>query len=171
MRKHVFSLTLISSLLAVPAFAATTTGNLTVKAVVQESCLLDSSAGSDAGNAVIDFGTITSLAANVDADTTTAGGAALSVICSNGTTYDVSADLGANPTGTQRRMAGATDYLPYDLYADTGRSTLVGNGVTFFSGTGNGLSQDIEIYGRIPAGTQLPAADNYLDTVVLTVTY
>lgn len=171
MFKNLLPLALLTSLLAVPAFAATTTGSLTVKATVQESCYLDSGAGAQSGNALIDFGTISNLESNVDADTASAGGAALSIICTNGTTYDVSAGPGTNVDGSQRRMAGAGEFLPYDLYLDSNHATAIVDGTPFAIGTGTGLSQDIDIYGRIPANTTLPAAGNYTDTVTLTVTY
>lgn len=174
MLKRFALLPIAVSLCSTPVLAATVTGNLAVTATIQESCHLDSTAGGSLGNALIDFGTISSFATAVDADTTTAGGAALSIICTDGTTYDVSAALGNNPDGAQRRMvntSSATDYLPYDLYADAAYATLIDNSTAFYSGTGNGQTQAIHLYGRIPAGTLLPAAGSYNDLVVLTVTY
>ena len=127
MIKRRIILPIAASLISTSTVAATATGNLTVSANIQESCHLDGTAGASVGNALIDFGTISSLEAAVDADTTTAGGAALSIICTNGTTYDVSANLGQNVDGTQRRMkaSGATNYLPYDLYSDNTYATVI----------------------------------------------
>lgn len=169
MRKVILSLAVISGMTAAPVMAATTTGTLTVQAQVQSSCYLDSN-GANLGNALLDFGTVTNLESNVDAQADTSG-SALSVICTNGTTYDVSANLGSNANDQQRQMANGTNRLPYVLYSDASRSTQITDGTTFASGTGNGLSQPINIYGRIPAGTVLPSPGSYVDTVTLTVSY
>ena len=59
------------------ANAATATGTLTVRATVTNSCVLNTSATGTTANAVLDFGTLSSLAGNVDADTTTTGGTQL----------------------------------------------------------------------------------------------
>lgn len=171
MRKPVIVLTALASLIAAPAFAATTTGVLTVRATVEESCVLDTT-NAQAGNALLDFGTVTSLVSNVDADTTTGTNASLALICSNGTTYTVALDAGANASGQQRRMAGgASEFLPYDLYSDSARAAPISSGASFASASGNGRTQTIPIYGRIPAGSTLPGAGAYVDTVTLTVTY
>ena len=170
MRNTFVPFAILSSLVATPVMAATTTATLTVQAVVQSSCYLDSNAGSTLGNALLDFGPLSNLENNVDAEATTAG-SALSIICTNGTTYDVAANLGSNADDQQRQMANGSNRLPYNLFSDNARSTQIANGTTFASGTGNGLSQNINIYGRIPAGTALPSPGNYLDTVTLTVTY
>ncbi|MBZ7467746.1 MAG: spore coat U domain-containing protein [Klebsiella michiganensis] len=169
MRKLILSLAVFSGLTAAPAMAATTTGTLTVQALVQSSCYLDS-AGANLGNALLDFGTVTNLEKEIDAKADTAA-SALSVICTNGTTYDVSADLGSNANDQQRQMSNGNDHLPYVLYSDAVRSTQISNGTTFASGIGNGLSKVIPVYGRIPAGTALPSPGSYVDTVTLTVTY
>lgn len=171
MLKYLFPLTLLTSLAMTPAFAATVSANLTVKATVVSSCSLDTNASADAGNAVIDFGNVTNTLTAVDAATDTSGGAALSVICSTGTPYSVSAGLGSNASGNQRRMIGGTSYLPYDLYSDASRQSPIIAGTPFVNGSGNGVTQAISIYGRIPANTALPPAGSYQDVVVLTVEY
>lgn len=173
MLKPLFFLTLLASLATAPAFAATVSANLTVRATVVSSCNLNTNATADAGNAVIDFGNVTSTltATAVEAGTDTSGGAALSIICTTGTPYSVSAGLGNNANGSQRRMIGGTAYLPYALFSDQNRSSPIINGTPFFNGTGNGVSQPIPIYGRIPANTTLPPAGAYQDVVVLTVEY
>jgi spore coat protein U-like protein len=69
-------------------------------------------------------------------------------------------------------MASATNRLAYFLYLDAGRTTAWGN--TF--GTGrlvaevNGTPSVETIYGRVPAGQNLPVG-SYQDTVVVTVTF
>ena len=65
------------------ANAANATGTLTVKATITNSCVLNTSATGTTSNAILDFGTLSSLASNVDADTTTTGGTAIKVLCNN----------------------------------------------------------------------------------------
>ncbi len=79
-----------------------------------------------------------------------------------------------NAQTTQRRMIGgatSNEYIPYNLYSDTGRATAIGIATTAYSGTGSGAVQTVNVYGRIPAGSALPSAGSYVDTVTITVTY
>ncbi len=173
MRKiNTLGLALAASLVTLPAMAATATGNLTVTATVQSSCLVGTSAGAT-NNAALNFGTISSTVAANDADTTT--GTALSVLCNSGAAYTIWAGAGANASGTQRRMLGsvAGNYLPYNLYTTTGRTVAYPSSATdtTVGGTGTGAIQTYNVYGRIPAGTTMPAAGSYTDTVVMTVVY
>ena len=162
-----------STLFASAAFAATNTGTLTVKANVVAGCQVTTTATGTTDNATLDFGTVSSLTANVDADTTTTGSKSIGVLCNNGTGWSLAADSGAHAAAAQRRMQGptATDVLPYNLYKDTTRATPIVSGTAFATGTGNGTVQPVNVYGRIPAGTALPAVGAYTDVVQLTVTY
>ncbi len=74
------------------ANAATATGTLTVRATVTNSCVLNTSATGTTANAVLDFGTLSSLAGNVDADTTTTGGTPIRVLCNNTVPWTLSFD-------------------------------------------------------------------------------
>ncbi|OOG53718.1 spore coat U domain-containing protein [Rhodanobacter sp. C03] len=175
MRKTTLSLGLglLASVLAVPAFAATTiTGNLTVQATVVSTCTLNSAAAAGAGNGLLNFGNVTSTLANVDVDTTAGGNYGVSVICTNTTPYTVFANNGANAAGSQNNMKLGAALLPYNLYTTAGRTipfpTTSGAALSF---TGNGTAQTIPFYGRIPSGTTLPAAGLYTDTVVVSITY
>ncbi|VAX44243.1 putative secreted protein [Acinetobacter calcoaceticus] len=155
------------------ANAATATGTLTVKATITNSCVLNTSATGTTANAVLDFGTLSSLASNVDADTTT-GGTAIKVLCNNTVPWTLAFDAGKNAQTTQRRMIGgatSNEYIPYNLFSDTNRATAIGIATTAYSGTGTGAPQAVNVYGRIPAGTTLPSAGSYVDTVTVTVTY
>lgn len=174
MRKNTLSLGLglLASVMAVSAFAATTTtGTLSVKATVVATCNLNSG-GTGGGNALLNFGNVTSTINAIDADTTAGGNNGLSIICTNGTPYSVTANTGLNVAGTQRNMkAGGTDVLPYNLYSDSARANAFPTTGTTLAGTGTGTAQTVPVYGRIPAGVALPAPGTYVDTVVLTVAY
>ncbi|AMX19829.1 Spore Coat Protein U domain protein [Acinetobacter pittii] len=156
------------------ANAANAAGTLTVKATIANSCVLNTSATGTTSNAILDFGTLSSLANNVDADTTTTGGTAIKVLCNNTVPWTLAFDGGKNAQSSQRNMIGgatSNEYIPYNLFSDTGRATAIGISTTAYSGTGTGNVQTVNVYGRIPAGTTLPSAGSYVDTVTVTVTY
>lgn len=83
--------------------------------------------------------------------------------------------LGAGSSGTyaSRRMRNGANNLQYNLYTDSARSTVWGNGSggsstqTMLVLFGNGSRT---IYGRIPTGQSVNAG-TYSDTLVVTVEY
>lgn len=172
MRKILIT-TALATLFAVPVVqAATATGSLTVQATLVASCTVNTSSTGTTTNAVLNFGSISSFAGNVDASTSSTGGSKVGVLCSNGTAWTVAMNSGLNVSGTQRRMSGgSSEYVPYTLYSDSTRTTAIGINTTALSGTGTGALQSYDIYGRIPAGTTLASAGVYTDTVTLTLTY
>jgi spore coat protein U-like protein len=133
-------------------------GSLSISGSVSPICSV--SAGS------LGFGNYASAAA-------TLATAAVSVNCSDGGSYAVSLGSGSN-FSTTRRMAGPSgQFLGYELYSDSGRSVLWGDGTTLgnrVSGTGTGVAQSLTVYGRIPAGQNMMPG-SYTDTVVVTVEY
>lgn len=175
MRKHTLALALglSAALLSAPVFADTATGNLIVKAKVVKSCTISSSVELGTGNALLNFGNITSTLSNIDVDTSAAGNSGLGVQCTNGTSYNVTADSGGHASGTQRRMLGpgGSDFLPYGLYSDAQHNFEFPTVAPGVPGTGDGTVKTVTIYGRIPSGTPLPTPGDYTDTVVLTVNY
>jgi spore coat protein U-like protein len=136
------------------AQAATTDTGFQVTATVAATCSV--SAGTLA------FGSY--VGDQLDAENT------MTVTCTTGTTYDITLDNGLYLSGSQRRMKSAgTDYLNYDLYTTSGR-TVLWQGATTVSDTGNAAPQSHPVYGRIPANQNPPATD-YTDTISVTVTY
>jgi spore coat protein U-like protein len=162
---------LLGSLLALPLApmalapaaqaAGSTTGSLGVSATVLDNCSI---------NAVpLAFGTYSS-AANKDATAT------ITVNCSTGTAYTVALDLGLGVGSVlaSRKMQGPQpgDLLGYQIFSDTGRTTLWGStlGVNTVAGTGTGIDQAITVYGRVNSG-QTVRAGAYTDTVGIVVAY
>ena len=151
------------------AHAATATGNLGVSATVGSSCAVTTSA--------VAFGVY-----NPAAGTSTDASGGVSVTCSTGTTYTVSLDAGGSPStagnvSTRRLTAGASKFLAYQLYLDSGYATVWGDGSNgssvnpaSSSFTADGTAQARTVYGRITPGHYVPAG-TYTDTVVATVTY
>jgi spore coat protein U-like protein len=136
--------------------SATTHFTLTV--VVQSACTISANP--------LSFGNYSGVLVNA---TTT-----LSVTCTDTIPYDVglSAGTAVGATVTNRMMTGpAGALLHYSLYSNSGYSTNWGNAAgSWVGGTGTGNAQTLTVYGQVPAN-QHPAAGNYTDTVIATVTY
>jgi spore coat protein U-like protein len=152
-----------------PAFgqATTATANVGVSATVVPSCSISTSN--------LSFGNYT--ASSGTANTTTA---TLSFTCTSTTTWWIGLDAGTNSgsTSNPRIMSdGSGDSLNYDLYQDSGHSTVWGNtsgtGVTSSStgqSAGTGSVQTATIYGLIPIH-QYVVPNAYTDTVVATINF
>lgn len=141
--------------------AATATTTFQVRLTLANDCAISA--------ADLDFGSHGVLSTNVDQSST------LTVTCTSGAAYAVGLDAGsaAGSTITNRLLVGpggAT--VGYQLYSNTQRSQVWGNtqGTDTVSGTGNGTSQTIPVYGRVPPQTT-PAAGNYTSTVTATINF
>jgi spore coat protein U-like protein len=166
MRKTV-SITLLIALvpaaLIIPSANASTTatGSFNSTITIQANCQVVSTN-------TLNFGTHGVLAANTDATATFA------VQCTNTTAYNVGLDAGttAGGTVTTRLMTSGSATVSYKMFSDSNHTINWGNTVSSdtVSGTGNGSSQTLTVYGRVPAQST-PAAATYTDTVTVTVTY
>ncbi|EPH3386175.1 Csu type fimbrial protein [Klebsiella oxytoca] len=156
-----------------PAVLATTvTASLSVTATLTSSCTINTSTTGIITNAVLNFGTVTSMESDIYKSMSSAGGNKITVLCSNGTAWTIAMNAGNNVNGSQRRMVGGnSEYIPYNLYSDSSCSTSIDINTSTFSGTGTGTLQSFDIYGRIPAGSTLPSVGSYIDTVTMTITY
>ena len=160
---------LLGGMSAGSAQAATATASFTVSVTIVAGCTIG------AGNMA--FGSQSVLAANVDTTST------ISVQCTNTTPYSVGLDSGLNFSGGTRRMkdtGAGTTYVNFGLYTDAGRSnawttttsaaSCTGGANSCVLGIGNGATQNITVYGRVPAQTT-PAPATFNDTVTATITY
>lgn len=155
-----------AALAAVPAQAFTATGSFQVNATVVSACTVSGS--------LLNFGnSIDPLSAGVPLDATSA----LTVQCTNTTPYSVSLNAGANAGGpanfSARSMRNGSHSMGYQLYLDSGRSSVWGDGTGSsapVAGTGSGSNQTLTIYGRVPSlSGAVPG--NYTDTVTVTISY
>lgn len=145
------------------AVAANSTTTFEVSATVADHC--------DVSATNLAFGSITPVT-NTNNDITST----VTVTCSNGTSYNVGLNTGLNASGSTRRMSdgGATpNYLTYEMYSNSGRTSIWGNtvGTDTVAGTGNGTDQALTVYGRVPSGQQTVPTGSYTDTVTVTVTF
>jgi spore coat protein U-like protein len=143
-----------------PARAVTTSTTFAVQITITTSCVINSAA-------TLSFGSQGVLAANVDQTAT------IQVQCTSSTPYNLRLDAGTSGgTVTTRKMTNGANTVSYSLFRDAARTLNWGltDGTDTVSGTGNGASQSITVYGRVPAQTT-PAPAAYSDTVTLTVSY
>lgn len=166
-----FSKTIIASLLTVYSFsvnAGSATSNLSATASVSANCTIATSP--------VAFGAYDPVVTNNSSALDGTG--TVTVTCTSGSTGTVTLGQGANAdTGSsdtlpvRRMLAGTSDYLTYNLYSDSGRTTVWGNTAgTGVDRTGTGASDAVTVYGSVAAGQNVPAG-SYSDTVVATVTF
>jgi len=91
--------------------------------------------------------------------------------------YDILLSTGDSGSYAQRRMPGEGYALDYNLYTDNLRTKVWGDGSGSTSVVSDGYllellpqARDYPVYGRIPAGQNLPAG-SYGDTITVTVNY
>ncbi len=161
------------------AHAGTNTGSLSVTASVAQTCVVSTTS-------TLAFGAYDPVVAN--ASTALTGTGSVSIKCtkgSTGITIDMSA--GANASGNQRRMIGATtptDLLNYSItqpataspYNCAGGTTVWGStvGGSVYTPTGVTWSassaQAFSVCGSVPAAQNV-SAQSYSDTVTVTVNF
>jgi len=145
---------------ACPTGTLTATGSASVTATVSSNCTVSATN--------ISFGSQGILKSNTDAQGT------LTIQCTSALPYSVSLDGGLSGATdpTQRKMSLSGAKVVYGLYRDSSRAQPWGSttGVNTASGTGSGLTQAMNVYGRVAAQTT-PKSGTYTDTVIATVTY
>lgn len=138
--------------------------SFTVSATVAKACTID------ANN--MNMGTWSGIG-NLDGTTT------VTVKCTNGTSFNVALDNGANGTSTaDRKLGDGAERLSYNLFRDSGRTQVWGStiGTNTVSGTGTGMAtaneRSIDVYARIAQADLLAAKPGtYTDSVTATITY
>lgn len=158
------ALALAGSAIAPVSHAATATGSLLVSATVLSTCTVSATP--------VAFGNYTT--AQVDATGT------ITVTCTlDVSTYNIALGTGTGSgatTAARKLTSAATNTLNYALYRDSGHTLNWGvvPGTDTVASTantgGSGAVKTFTAYGRLPAN-QTSAADNYFDTVVITVNF
>jgi spore coat protein U-like protein len=149
--------------MAAPAFAQTATGNLGVSATVAKNCSITTTA--------VAFGAYDPVVANATAPLDGTG--SVVVTCTKGAGTRIDLGLGANVSGTTRRMAGGTDFLTSQLYQNIGRTTVWGTGAAAgltIPVAPSRAARTFTVFGRVAAGQDVAAA-SYNDTVVATINF
>lgn len=98
------------------------------------------------------------------------GVGSISVTCDATASFTISLSTGAG-TYSARKMVSGTDALTYNLYSDSSRLLVWGDGSgSTTTVTAVAASGTFTVYGRIPARQNVPAA-SYSDTITVTVSY
>ena len=146
------------------ASAATATANLGVSATVTNNCTISTAA--------LTFGSYDPVVAH--ASTNLDGTGTVIVACTKGATSTIGLGLGSNASGSVRRMKDSgTNYITYELYQDSGRSTVWGTagGALLSPGAApSKVARNFTVYGRVASNQDVPAG-SYNDTVVATVNF
>jgi spore coat protein U-like protein len=143
--------------------AASTTANLSVTATVVNNCTITTAA--------VAFGAYDPIVTN--ATTPLDGTGTVTIACTKNSATTIGLGLGANASGSTRRMANAGEYLTYELYQNTGRTTIWTNaapGLLTPPVAPSKAPRDFTVYGRVTAGQDV-SAGSFSDTVVATVNY
>jgi spore coat protein U-like protein len=160
----------LGSLLARPALAGSQTSTVEVLTSVSASCTI--------GTAFIVFAPYDPVNTHATIPDDQTG--EIVIRCTKGTS-GITIDLGngAHNSGSQRRMTNAgssATSLNYEIYKDTGRTSIwgSGDGGSLRSGSdldGTGAVVSVTMYGRIPPAQLGATAGTYSDTLVSTVNF
>jgi spore coat protein U-like protein len=157
---------------ALPAHAGTATANLSITASVASNCTISTAA--------VAFGAYDPIVTN--AATALTGNGSITIACTKASIPTLMLDLGANPTGSVRRLASGAERLPYELYqpptnvAGTACGALsqvwgtTGAAVLTTVAAPSKASRTYNVCGSIPGGADV-AVGAYADTVIATVTF
>lgn len=145
---------------ATPALAATDTATFNVTATVNDSCTVTAKD--------LTFGVYDPNRGDRNATST------ITATCTEGTSYAIGLNAGnngASATSTTRAMDdGSGVYLDYELYSDASRDTIWDETTTVDNSSATGGDNPETVYGQIPAGQYVAAAD-YSDIINVTITY
>jgi spore coat protein U-like protein len=147
-----------------PVSALTATANLGATASVANNCTISTG--------TVAFGSYDPIVTHASADLD--GSGSVTITCTKGATTTIGLGLGANASGSVRRLTDGTgNYISYELYQETGRTTVWGtSGGALFTPAAapSKAARPFSVYGRIVAAQDVPAG-SYADTVVATVTF
>jgi spore coat protein U-like protein len=160
----VSGMAIVAAVFGPVASAATATANLGVSATVTNNCTISTAA--------LAFGSYDPVVAHASANLDGTG--TVTVACTKGATATIGLGLGSNASGAVRRMKDAgTNYITYELYGDSGRSTVwstSGPGLLSTGAAPSKAARNFTVYGRVSSNQDVPAG-SYNDTVVATVNF
>lgn len=158
----------------VPAFAGAANSNVAISASISNNCSISTTA--------VAFGAYDPIVTH--ASSPLDGSGTVTITCTKGATTTVGLDLGANASGSTRRMTdGSSNFLTYEAYQPP--NTTPGSACSYSSPTVWGTSganlftpaaapsksgRTYNVCGRVPAAQDLPAG-SFTDTVVATVNF
>ena len=166
-------LSVLGLALSCSANADTVTGQITSSLTLINSCKVNGVGGSSGLNfGALNFGTTDSLFTEVSGQV--GGGGAFSILCSIGTTPVVKVGDGANDGGsvggTRALADGSGNFVPYDLYTDSGHTELLAIDGEITLPTNTGVARTVNLYGKAVGKAGLPAG-SYTDTIAVELSF
>ena len=160
---------------SVSVSADTTTSSFTVSSVITSGCALGTSTSDSVTDfGTLNFGTMSSIADDVDVASTSGAGSII-VTCTPGTSISIALDYGTHGGSASERYlenSDSTATLGYQIYQDAAHSTVWGTGSLAYSVSSfPDSTQTYTLYGRLFAVSGLPTAGTYTDTITVTLTY
>ena len=163
MRKNLLAAAMITFVSAGMAMAGTATSTFSVTSSVAANCKISAT--------TLAFGAYDPV--DVNASTALDQTGSVTVNCTKGAAIWVGLNLGANASGTIRRMKNGSDYLSYELYKLADYATVCGNSVESDGVSWTSTSKAdhaFTIYGRVPAAQDVTTG-SYSDTITATVNF
>jgi spore coat protein U-like protein len=144
--------------------AGSATATMSVSASVSNNCTISTTA--------LSFGAYDPIVANDTANLDGTG--SVTITCTKGSTPTVGMNTGSNADGSTRRLAdSSSNFIAYELFSDSQRSTVWGNSGTALFTPATTPSKDARqytVYGRIAGGQDVPAG-SYSDSITATVNF
>jgi spore coat protein U-like protein len=149
-----------------PAAAGSAAADLAVSGTVANNCLIATTG--------LNFSAYDPIVTNKTLALDVAAGK-VTITCTQGTVATIGLGIGLNAPGTAttRAMIAGGNKLSYEIYQETGRTTVwtnTGAGLITTLAAPDALARDYITYGRVPAGQAVPSGE-YMDTVVATVNF
>jgi spore coat protein U-like protein len=149
---------------ATPAHAGSATASMAVSATVINNCTISTAA--------VAFGSYDPVVANASANLDSTG--SITIACTKGATATIGLNAGGNSSGSTRRLAdGASNYLTYEIYKDSSRTSVWGDsGADLYSppAAPNKSPRTFTAYARVTSNQDVPAG-SYTDTITATVNF
>jgi spore coat protein U-like protein len=144
--------------------AASANATLAVSASVSNNCTISTSP--------LAFGAYDPIGANASGNLDATG--TVTIACTKGAATTIGINLGNSASGSTRRLTdGSGNYLTYEAYQDSGRSTVWGNSGTDLltpSAAPSKAARSFTVYGRVSSNQDVPAG-TYGDTLTATVNF
>jgi len=146
--------------------AGSSTGTLSVTASVAQNCIVSSP--------TLAFGAydpvVANLSTNDDQSTT------IVLTCTKGASgitlgFGNSANAPAGCTAPQRCLVSSGHYMNYQLYSDSGRTSVWTTAIAETVSGGITTPTNVTVYGRIPSGQDASIGASYTDSVTATINF
>ena len=154
----------LAGLVGTAVHAGSATASLAGSASISNNCTISTAA--------LAFGAYDPVVANASSNRDGTG--TVTIACTKGAASTIGLNLGNNASGSTRRLTdGASNYLSYKMYQDSGRTTVWGNsGAALLTPAAapSKTARNFTVYGRVTSNQDVPAG-SYADTVTATVNF